>query len=344
MSAETYEWLNTNVLVGFTDPTYGRGNAWHYRADLQGDEPNHYQHAIPVDDVLRRLFHFQALEAPVYVGIEGANGTEYIRDTTRKAIVRSDDPSTIFSVFKAGYVPHQYKEWLIDTVANIIDDSDLAIGTAGLLKNGARAFVTVELPDTVKTPSGFDIRPHLLACTSHDGTLASTFQLVSTIVVCDNTLAGALSERTPSWKVRHTKNSVGTLSSVRDALNIVWEYTDDLKRELERLSSQVVTDNEFKSIVEHLVPVDLTTEVKPAVLSRAQGKRDILHHLYKNDPRVTPWSGTALGVYQAWNTYCHHFFGRDENRVERNMLNAITGKSQVQDQLVLDLIDSLVMS
>ena len=55
MSAETFESLNKNILVGFTDPQYGRGNAWHYRADLQGDEPNHYPHAIPVDDVLRRL-------------------------------------------------------------------------------------------------------------------------------------------------------------------------------------------------------------------------------------------------------------------------------------------------
>ena len=38
MSQETLAWLNTNVLVGFTDK---RGIAWHYRASEQGSEPNH---------------------------------------------------------------------------------------------------------------------------------------------------------------------------------------------------------------------------------------------------------------------------------------------------------------
>jgi hypothetical protein len=40
VSAETTEWLNKNVLVGFTKQ---RGNAWHYRMAEQGDEPNHYE-------------------------------------------------------------------------------------------------------------------------------------------------------------------------------------------------------------------------------------------------------------------------------------------------------------
>ena len=45
MSKETQEWLNRNVLIGYTER---RGNAWHYRASDQGDEPNHYPGAIPL--------------------------------------------------------------------------------------------------------------------------------------------------------------------------------------------------------------------------------------------------------------------------------------------------------
>lgn len=343
MSAETYEWLNTNILVGFTDPTYGRGNAWHYRADLQGEEPNHYLHAIPVDDVLRRLFFWEAIESSrVVLEFDQPDGTvRRIIDNDRKGIARSDQ-DTVFSVFKSGYQVHSYKKWLIDTVANLIDDNDLAIGTAGLLRNGGKAFVTCELPETIKTPSGFDIRPHLLACTSHDGTLSTTFQLVSTVVVCDNTLAGALGEATPQHKVRHSKHSIGRLGSVREALQLVHEYTDDLTEELERLSTQVVTDNEFKLIVEHLVPLDLSVDVRPQVFARAQNKRELLHHLYKNDPMVAPWNGTALGVMQAWNTFQHHHTGKDENRAERNMLNAITGKAEANDRQVLNYINQLV--
>lgn len=51
MSKETLTTLNTNTLISHTAT---RGTAWHYRADLQGDAPNHYPDAIPVEDVQLR--------------------------------------------------------------------------------------------------------------------------------------------------------------------------------------------------------------------------------------------------------------------------------------------------
>src|SRR5438034_6679062 len=64
MSRETSEWLNQNTLIGFTDQ---RGHAWHYRASDQGDQPNHYPGALPVEDVKRRLFAWDAVECPLSV-------------------------------------------------------------------------------------------------------------------------------------------------------------------------------------------------------------------------------------------------------------------------------------
>ena len=95
MSAESAEWLNTYQLIGYTDALYGRGNAWHDNKALRvqlGIEENHYAHAIPVDDVLRRLFNWKALEADVVIRATDEHGTiiEAV-DHNRKAIVRSDD-------------------------------------------------------------------------------------------------------------------------------------------------------------------------------------------------------------------------------------------------------------
>ena len=45
MSKETMKWLNSNTLIGYTSK---RGSAWHYRADLQAAEPNHYPGPVPV--------------------------------------------------------------------------------------------------------------------------------------------------------------------------------------------------------------------------------------------------------------------------------------------------------
>src|SRR5215212_6500999 len=62
MSQETHEWLNTNTLIGFTEK---RGHAWHYRAEDQGAESNHYVGPVPVEDVRRRLFPWHAIEGTV---------------------------------------------------------------------------------------------------------------------------------------------------------------------------------------------------------------------------------------------------------------------------------------
>ena len=64
MSRETLQHLNTNTLIGHTSH---RGTAWHYRAEQQGAESNHYPDAIPVEDVKRRLFDWTADSRPIAV-------------------------------------------------------------------------------------------------------------------------------------------------------------------------------------------------------------------------------------------------------------------------------------
>ncbi len=57
MSRESLNWLNTNTLIGFTNK---RGTAWHWRAEEQGEQSNHYPGAVPLADVQDRLFHWTA--------------------------------------------------------------------------------------------------------------------------------------------------------------------------------------------------------------------------------------------------------------------------------------------
>jgi hypothetical protein len=83
MSRETLEWLNCMTLIGDTnvERSYdswvnAQGQAWHYRAALQGDEPNHYPGAIPVADVERRLFGWE----PIAVSPMVATYTEITED------------------------------------------------------------------------------------------------------------------------------------------------------------------------------------------------------------------------------------------------------------------------
>ena len=305
MSQETVKWLNTMTLIGFTDQ---RGHAWHYRADEQAGGPNHYPGAIPVEDVRRRLFGWKVLEGDVTstatLLTDDGVGTLTLTDPDRKAMLRPpaalgpDDPGAILGVFKSGYAGHDYTQWLLEQVAEILDD-DLAIGSAGLLKGGALAWVSIEVPETITTPEGVAFRPHLLATTSFDGSVATTYGRKVQLVVCDNTHAVAMAEAGQQIKVRHSRHSQVKLADAREALALVHTIADDFAREVARLSAVRVSDGDWGRFLDELAPLP---EQEGRSRTLAQSKRAGLQRLWDHDTRVAPWRGTAFGVMQAVNT------------------------------------------
>jgi phage/plasmid-like protein (TIGR03299 family) len=342
MSQETSTWLNTRTLIGFTDQ---RGHAWHYRAADQGDEPNHYRGAVPVEDVARRLFGWDAVTAGVFAEYYNADGFIRLTDQTRKAVVRPagafgpDDAGAILGLFKDGYVIHQFRVWLLGTVGSILDDGDLSIGSAGLLRGGAVAWVSVEVPDTITTPEGVRFRPNLLACTSHDGSLATTFQRVVTNVVCDNTMSAALAEDGQRIKVRHSRHSRLRLAEARQALAIVHTIADDFTAQVAQLAATTVTDRQWAAFLDaHITPADSSRS-----RTLTDRKRDTLTRLWNHDARVAPWRGTAWGVVQAVNTYTHHEQTvRGADRAERNMLRAVDGGTDALDTATLTTLQGVL--
>lgn len=330
MSRESFEWLNNFTLVGYTSQ---RGEAWHYRQHLQGIESNHYVDAIPVDDVLRRLFNFRVEEQPIFIRKDSG---EFVQVEGRKAMVR-DDNSVVLGLFKAGYQGHQYQEWLLENVATILDD-ELGIGSAGLLRNGGQAWVSVEVPENIVTPEDVEFRPNLLACTSFDGSLATTYKRVVTRVVCDNTAEAALGEDGQQFKVRHTKYSGMKITDAREALHVVHTMADDFAAEVAKLTAWKVTDDEFTKHMQHMIPIN--DDLAKIGITKAEKKRAEIVNLYNFDNRVAPWKGTAFGVAQAYNTWNQHFatVRKGVPRVTRNMENLVTGKTGAADARVLEVL------
>lgn len=327
MSAESITWLNQNTLIGFTDK---RGHAWHYDEAEQGAEGNHYAGAVPIEDIRRRLFHWRAVEGIITARAILPNGEEIVyEDADRKAIMRSDT-GRILGVFKDSYQIHQYEEWLLQTVASLIDD-ELDIGSAGLLRGGAQAWVSIEIPENIKTPEGVEFRPRLIACTSHDGTLATTYQRCVTNVVCDNTMSAALSEgKDQRIKVKHSRYSSLKLQDARDALAIVHDISDSFSAEVAELCATTVTDAQWEAFLESIAPTkDGEGKDLPEGrgLTMAENKQATLRSLYNGDERVAPWKGSAWGVVQAVNTYVHHeAIVRGASQAERNHERAVKGK------------------
>jgi phage/plasmid-like protein (TIGR03299 family) len=347
MSRETLQWLNNNILVGNTDQ---RGNAWWYRASENNGRTNHFPGFIPVEAV-HDLFDFKVCERRVAVELPAsmeefthidANGTpvRWVVQDDRKAMA-TDDTNDVLGMFRPGYQGHDYTQWLVRNVETILD-ADLGISSAGLLRNRGVAWVEVSLDESIFGVAGIQFRPNLLNTTSFDGTIATTHKKTIQFTVCDNTRDIALGEDGATFKIKHSANSLGRVGEARAALELVHRLADDFQAALETEVSTKVSDIQFKQVLNVLVPI-------PADAGRgrttALNKQDEISRLYRFDPRCEPWTGTAFGVAQAYNTWWHHVQGGlsakgDKNalRAERNSLRAIrgeTGKFDAQVQKVL---------
>lgn len=337
MSYETSQWLNQNTLIGFTEK---RGTAWHYRASDQGTETNHYRGPVPVADVHRRLFNWEAVKVPTANDVSGlldVPGPVWRESTSSFRILRSDTLDEL-GTFKEGYRVHNYGQWLVSNVATLLD-SGLSIGSAGLLRGGRQAWVSVEVPETIVTPEGVAFRPNLLACSSHDGSIATTYKRVVTNVVCDNTLAAGLGESGQVMKYRHSRKSIGRLAEARDALNLVHAIAEDFEAEVRELCSTTVTENQWSDFLNAHAPIP---EESGRGATVAENKQAALRNLWENDARVNPWRNTAWGVLQAVNTYTHHVgtVKKGMTRPERNMARAVDGEI---DQLDATTIKTLAL-
>jgi len=196
--------------------------------------------------------------------------------------------------------------------------------------------VSIEVPDTITTPEGVAFRPHLLATTSFDGSVATTYGRKVQLVVCDNTHAIAMSERGQQIKVRHSRHSQVKLADAREALALVHTVADDFAAEVAALTAVKVSAGDWARFLDEIAPLPDAAGRSRTI---ADNKRERLARLWDHDTRVAPWRGTAFGVMQAMSTYAHHEGTvRRVSRGERNMLRAVTGDSDTLDRRSVEAI------
>ena len=261
-------------------------------------------------------------------------------DQTRQ-MVADIKRDTAHFVPKSGYQIHDFRETLVERVARIVGEStgDLHIDSAGVLANGAEGWVSIATGSLLSTPEGVDYYPHLLASSSHNGTLASTIQAVNTMTVCDNTRAMALGEGRKNGTVtrtRHSKMSSARLErgeeEARAAMGLIVAASEEFASEIKRLCELPVTPKEWDAFLSVLSP--LAEDAKPAAVTRVENFRETLTGLYNGDARVSQWNGTAFGALQAVSTFDlweRQAYGTTDHYA-RNTREAITGKIQEREQ------------
>jgi hypothetical protein len=380
MSYHTSSYLNSgNIMIGNTQ---NNGNAWWYNQNLENpDKPSHYTGFLPLELVKSRLFGWSAWESfellarfrdPVNVNPDGSPVIYEVPAKSFKAIGREDwivngvpedeeaGADAILHVQGDSYGTHQLKEIFITNLAEIVGGADeLGIESAMLLKWGRIASMTISISENLHNDaSGLKFRPQLIASTSFNSSLPTSYTRAFGIPVCDNTLNYELMRAGDDQKfvIKHTKNSVSKLAGAAEALGLLTQQADDMDAELTRMVNREVSGEEFSKWLNLIVPIPELKEKEVTQMVSIQGEMQMgtvkkvstngqtiainkqakLLDMWASDPRVAPWGGTQFGVLQLWNTFQQHESklvgakaldgNRLQARVENNMMKTLSGK------------------
>ena len=339
MTQETMHTLNTKVLLGYGD--YG---AWHRMAKHLTGEDNVYPGAIPVDEVMRRLYDFEVEMCKLIV--ERPDGTRFEQD---KFFAQCpDNQDIIYGVHGEGYKGHQYRKWLIEYVQKMLG-KDIGICTAACLRQGAMSFVSVRVPDVFKTKHGVEFFTYLMALTSFDGSCSTQYKTGNIKPLCDNTAQALMAAAGNHYKIKHTRNSEAKIVDAMAALRLLEQEQEAFAKECDELCERSVTEDQFQKFLSQLVPLpevddkdinDRDYSTRSATI--AANKRERLNELYRLDGRAAPWKGTFYGVLQAVNTY-NQWDGRNhkDGRIVRAFEKAATGQTAAADLNTLKLLEKV---
>ena len=147
--------------------------------------------------------------------------------------------------------PRESLGWL----QSLVGSGELLIESAGVLRGGAKTFLTVRLPEDIRIdPQGvnIEVRPYLAFLDDHAGERKLWAIITPWIVVCGNTHNFALRDAITRWGVRHSTNIHGKLEEARRELGLTVKGYEAFTAEEEALLRTPMTTAQFEKFMAQL--------------------------------------------------------------------------------------------
>lgn len=194
----------------------------------------------------------------------------------------------------------------------LVDADALEIETAISLKGGRKVAILARRPDDVLI-AGEKVVPYVAFLNGHDGATSAQMFTTPVRMVCANTVNMALAGASAFYRMRHTRSVHAKLADAREALQVSFEYTDELARLGEWMAETRISDREFDRFLASLVPVD--EDASKATVTRADARREEIREVYAAADNLGNIRGTRWGAFNAVAEWTDHRKGyRDANR------------------------------
>lgn len=241
-------------------------------------------------------------EAPVRFMTESVGNLGTIMSFPENKVLFRSDTNEPLSVVGQRYQVVQPRE-VLSFYRDLIEISGFELETAGVLKNGRKFFALARTGQS-STIKGNDVtNGYVLLATACDGTLATTAQFTSIRVVCNNTLAIALSGSNGAVKVPHS--TAFDPQAVKQRLGISVSTWDIFMYRMKGLSERKVKSKEVQNYYLRV----FTNQSKTAsghTNERAMTKAMAMFDGHGKGAELASSKGTALGLLNSVTEFIDH--------------------------------------
>jgi len=245
---------------------------------------------------------FDIKETPVRFMTESAGSLGAIMTFPEQKVLFRSDTNEPLSVVSQRYQVVQPRE-ILEFYRDLTEISGFELETAGVLKGGRKIWALAKTNQSATIKGNDTMKGYLLLATACDGTLATTAQFTSIRVVCNNTLAVALSNGNSAVKVPHSTSF--DPQAVKKQLGISVSAWDSFMYRMKTLSERRVKSHEAMNYFLRVFTDPATTATG---LSNERAMKKVLA-LYDGDGKgaeLASSKATAFGLLNAVTEYVDH--------------------------------------
>lgn len=255
--------------------------------------------------------------------ITNPDGTPVIIDDSRATIRANADGSyNDLATVGTRYEVRQNREVAERALAVIgASNGDAVVDTCGVLRDGRRFFMTIELGAVVVDPAGINdrIARYLVVSSGHDGVWPIRYANTDIRGVCNNTVVLGLKSAERVFTARHTRNVDTALEDAQEVLRLSTSWSRAFTAEAERLLRvPVPTAGDLAKIVGKAFPLDSTATDRQK--KNHEIVRDSIIAIYSNERNAGGYGRNGWAAYNAVAEYLdHHRPSQPEDRAVASM-------------------------
>jgi phage/plasmid-like protein (TIGR03299 family) len=273
---------------------------------------------------------WQIKETPVRFVTESAGSLGSIMTFPEQKVLYRSDTKAALSVVSNRYQVVQPRT-ILEFYRDLTEISGFELETAGVLKEGRKVWALAKTNQSSTLKGNDTINGYLLLATACDGTLATTAQFTSIRVVCNNTLAIALSNGNGAVKVPHS--TTFDPLAVKKQLGISVSAWDGFMFRMKTLSERKVKSHEAMNYFLRVF-TDPTNTATGLTNERAMKKVMELYEGQGKGADLASSKATAFGLLNSVTEFVDH--SRRAKSTDHRLESAWFGQGAALKQKALD--------